>query len=219
MKRHPRGTGQGDIGHPYKGVSLSPSKCPPRGQRDMSPLVPLCPPIDLSPSPLSGVGAVKSLRFGVGNRGVLPFCYPSTNLRSYRMPRKSAAAQATPIGESRKSLQPPVALSRAEALLFREIIAACDPVHFTQSDLPLLSRYVEAITLAEQAAEHLRDEGPVIQGRPSPWLTVSEKAIRAVVALSMRLRLSPQSRLDPKTAGRKPGGRPSAYELMDGENR
>jgi hypothetical protein len=44
----------------------------------------------------------------------------------------------------------------------------------------------------------------------SPWLVVLEKCQRAVVALSMRLRLSPQSRLDPKTLARQapPGPKP-----------
>jgi len=95
------------------------------------------------------------------------------------------------------------------------IVASCDAAHFAGSDLPLLCQYVETIALAELAAAHLRDHGPVIGDRPSPWLTVHEKAVRGVVALSMRLRLSPQSRLDPKTAGRKPGAQPSAYAIME----
>jgi len=95
------------------------------------------------------------------------------------------------------------------------IVASCDESHFAGSDLPLLTQYVEAVTLAEQAAAHLREHGPVIGDRPSPWLVVHEKAVRGLVALSMRLRLSPQSRLDPKTAGRKPGARPSAYTFME----
>ena len=45
--------------------------------------------------------------------------------------------------------------------------------------------------------------GAVINGKPSPWITVQEKAVRAMVALSMRLRLSPQSRIDAKTLGRQ----------------
>ena len=50
-------------------------------------------------------------------------------------------------------------------------------------------------------------------GRANPWLVMFEKAHRSSVALSMRLRLSPQSRLDRKTVGVKPGGA-SAYEIM-----
>ncbi len=53
--------------------------------------------------------------------------------------------------------------------------------------------------LNEQAARELQRGGAVVDGKPSPWIVVQEKCIRALVSLSMRLRLSPQSRLDPKT--------------------
>jgi phage terminase small subunit len=82
------------------------------------------------------------------------------------------------------------------------VVAACDRDHFRPSDLPLVVRYVEAAALGDQAAAQLR-LGAVITGKPSPWITVQEKAVRAMVALSMRLRLSPQSRIDAKTLGRQ----------------
>ncbi len=43
----------------------------------------------------------------------------------------------------------------------------------------------------------------MIDGKASPWLMVQEKSVRALTALSMRLRLSPQSRIDPKAIGRQ----------------
>jgi hypothetical protein len=54
-------------------------------------------------------------------------------------------------------------------------------------------RYVEASCLADHAGQELRC-GAVVDGKPSPWLVVLEKCQRAMVALSMRLRLSPQAR-------------------------
>src|SRR5215204_648744 len=45
--------------------------------------------------------------------------------------------------------------------------------------------YVEADALAEQAAEQLRKNGPVVNDRPNPWLIVQEKSVRGLVALSM----------------------------------
>jgi phage terminase small subunit len=99
-------------------------------------------------------------------------------------------------------LNPPASLSEAERSLFTELVAANTPEHFRPSDLPLLARYCEATVLAEQAAQELR-RGAVVDGKVNPWLTVQEKAVRAMVALSMRLRLSPQSRIDPKTLGRQ----------------
>jgi|SRR5215216_7851150 len=98
-------------------------------------------------------------------------------------------------------LNPPETLGEPERVLFTSLVAANSPEHFRPSDLPLLCRYCEASILAEQAAGELR-HGAVIDGRPSPWLVVSEKSTRALVALSMRLRLSPQSRIDPKTIAR-----------------
>jgi hypothetical protein len=80
----------------------------------------------------------------------------------------------------------------------------------------LLSRFVEADLLAEKAAKELR-KNPVIDGKPSPWLAVQEKNVRALVSLSMRLRLSPQSRIDPQALGRRQPARPSAYDVMDWE--
>jgi phage terminase small subunit len=71
---------------------------------------------------------------------------------------------------------------------------ACARGHFVASDMPLLSAYARAITLDETAARMLREQGPVINGKVNPWLTVKEKAHRELVALSMRLRLSPQGR-------------------------
>jgi hypothetical protein len=90
-------------------------------------------------------------------------------------------------------LRPPLSLAEPEAKLFKQIISNCAHDHFRQSDLPLLCRYVEASILAERAAQQLRD-APVVDGKPSPWLPVREKATRELVALSMRLRLSPQAR-------------------------
>jgi hypothetical protein len=51
-------------------------------------------------------------------------------------------------------------------------------------------------------------------GRPSPWLTVAEKTNRAVVALSLRLRLSPQARAPNTPTRREAVQSPSAYDLM-----
>jgi hypothetical protein len=85
--------------------------------------------------------------------------------------------------------------------LFVDLVSTNTPEHFRPSDLPLLCRYVEASCLAEQAAQELRN-GAVVDGKPSPWLAVQEKSVRAMTALSMRLRLSPQSRLDSKTVAR-----------------
>jgi P27 family predicted phage terminase small subunit len=129
------------------------------------------------------------------------------------MPRKSAASLSVITHDRPIQLRPPSSLSDAERTVFIDLVASVDARHFRQSDLPLLARYCEAVVLAEEAARQMRKNGAVIDGKTSPWLTVQEKAVRALTALSMRLRLSPQARLNPKTASR-PEQRMSVYDEM-----
>jgi hypothetical protein len=68
-------------------------------------------------------------------------------------------------------------LSDAERTVFVDLVTTCDPTHFQPSDLPLLCRYCEAAVLAEQAALELR-RGAVVDGKPSPWITIQEKAVK-----------------------------------------
>ena len=114
----------------------------------------------------------------------------------------AAALSVIDVDDQSTRPAPPASLSEPEREMFATIIAGCDANHFRQTDLPLLSRYCEAAVLAEQAALELRN-GAVMDGKPSPWIVIQEKCVRAMVSLSMRLRLSPQSRLDPKTLGRQ----------------
>ena len=88
------------------------------------------------------------------------------------------------------------------AAIFRELVANVDPEHWRPADTHLLEQYAQSIALARDAFAALEREGPVVNGRANPWNVVLEKAHRSSVALSMRLRLAPQSRIDPKTAGR-----------------
>jgi phage terminase small subunit len=118
-------------------------------------------------------------------------------------------------------LRPPAELGKDEAQVWRQVVLACDAKHFQASDTPLLVRYCENVVLARRAAAALTAEGAVIGGRPNPWLVVAEKCDRALVALSMRLRISPQARMRRETT--VPKGPPaSIYDLMreqdDAEN-
>jgi hypothetical protein len=110
------------------------------------------------------------------------------------MPRKSSEALRVVSVDARDvRLSPPTSLSTPERDLFADLVATNKPEHFRSSDLPLMCRYVEACIMAERAAEELRQK-PVVNGKPSPWLVIQEKNVRAMIALSMRLRLSPQAR-------------------------
>ncbi len=130
--------------------------------------------------------------------------------------RVSTAAMSVIVdGSEQASPSPPAYLAGPERELFADLIMGCDADLFRQTDLPLLSRYCEAAILAEQAALELRN-GAVVDGKPSPWIVVQEKSVRALVSLSMRLRLSPQSRIDPKTLGRQqPHSGPKPWDPVD----
>jgi hypothetical protein len=107
--------------------------------------------------------------------------------------RKSAAAREIEphaiIGASR--LIAPSSLTKAEQKAFTELMACCDPAHFRESDVPLLISFVQATLAARKAA---RDPG-----KAARW----ERSIRLQMSLATKLRLSPQSRIDPETIGRQ----------------
>ncbi|MBX3664977.1 MAG: P27 family phage terminase small subunit [Burkholderiales bacterium] len=86
-------------------------------------------------------------------------------------------------------------MSARSAAIFRQLVTSVEPGHFDTCDLPLLRNYAAACEQAEIAEAALAKHGAVTsEGRASPWLVAQEKAHRAIVAYSMRLQLSPQSR-------------------------
>jgi hypothetical protein len=69
------------------------------------------------------------------------------------------------------------------------IVTAEPAAHFKESDLSLLIQYCEAAAMAERAVKELQNDDAKMH-----WLTRWEKATRTMIALAMRLRISPQSR-------------------------
>ena len=104
--------------------------------------------------------------------------------------RRSSASLAVLPGDASR-LTPPSFLNDAERTLFSEIVSACDAAHFRESDLPLLVSFVQS-TAISRAAAHDPDK-----------IALWERATRMQATLATRLRLSPQSRIDPKTLGRQ----------------
>jgi len=106
--------------------------------------------------------------------------------------KSSAATLAAPNVTGRPSpLTPPASLNDDERALFCELVGACATEHFRKSDLPLLTSFVQATLIARDAA-HDPDKA-----------TLWEKAVRMQATLATRLRLSPQSRTDPKVVARE----------------
>lgn len=102
---------------------------------------------------------------------------------------------------TRRRIKPMSTLSEPAALIFAHVVSSVDPGHFSDVDLPLLESYANNAALATHAAHQIDAEGAVIDGKPSPWLGVAEKASKQLVALSARLRVCPQSRFDRLVAG------------------
>jgi hypothetical protein len=110
--------------------------------------------------------------------------------------RKSAAELAIPnVSGEPPRLDPPPSLTDAERSLFVEIVEACSPKHFVPSDLPLLLSFIQSTLLSRQAIQNAAKDA----GALATW----EKATRMQATLATRLRLAPQSRMDPKTLARQ----------------
>jgi len=91
-------------------------------------------------------------------------------------------------------------------VIFTDLIRAVDADHFGEGDIPLLVAYVQAIVMHQDAVKAIQRDGPVrADGKASAWLVLMEKAQRAMVALSMRLRLSPQARRERAVAPKRLG--------------
>jgi phage terminase small subunit len=128
------------------------------------------------------------------------------------MPRKSAAHLAINVPRlAANRLRPPATMSKPERKVFAQLVGTNPANHFRQSDAPLLHVYCEVIITLRTAASELK-KGVVFDGKISPWVAVQERAIKSMVALSMRLRLSPQARA-PNNPSRATA-RSSVYEEM-----
>jgi hypothetical protein len=101
-------------------------------------------------------------------------------------------------------VRPPANLPDRERTAFVDLVTACRPDHFHDCDAPLLCRYAELIVLCERAAAAIRQEGAVRDGKANAWLSIQRDAIRGLLGLSMRLRVSPQARQGHRNAKRPP---------------
>lgn len=87
-----------------------------------------------------------------------------------------------------------------EHAIVRSLIADAEPHHFRSTDYPLLSEYADAIVASARAAAALRREGAVIEGvKRGQWMREKDRARKAVLQISARLRLSPMARRESST--------------------
>jgi hypothetical protein len=105
--------------------------------------------------------------------------------------RKSSAALLTfsVVDGTRPRLTPPSSLTKSERSLFIELASGAE--HLRPTDAPLLASYVQAIIASRRSA------------RDPSKLDIWDKATRLQMSLATKLRLTAQSRADPKTVGRQ----------------
>jgi phage terminase small subunit len=122
-----------------------------------------------------------------------------------------------PFDQPVERLKPPDHLGPAATRIFRDLVARVPAGQFKPSDLSLVCRWCEWTAIADRAAAEMATNDLVTpDGRPSPWIAIAERASKQLVALSLRLRLGPQSRVSkaPKTEA---PGQQSYYERMVAE--
>ena len=116
--------------------------------------------------------------------------------------RRSAADLTTlSVNGSPPRLKPPAYLSEAERKLFTEIVDACDPRQFIESDLPLLISFVQATLMVRDTV--------YVGSKIVLW----EKAVRTQIALATKLRLTLHGRISAKVAGRQQYTVPQPWEI------
>ena len=135
--------------------------------------------------------------------------------------RPSAASLAVVPTVSSDRLSPPEGLTADEVDLFVETVGRLPGDYFPPEASEQLAAYcrhaVAARDLSRLCAEFspqwLKVEGGL--ERYERLLKMRERESRAMLATARALRLTNQSRQDPKTAGRRRGGDVSVYELME----
>ena len=123
------------------------------------------------------------------------------------MPRRSAASlSVVSIDAARVArLRPPSSLSKLERETFVELAAIAS--HLKPADVPTLASYAQCVVLCRKL------------GRNPDKADLWQKMVRVQMALARSLRMTPQSRTDSRTAGRRQADGPiSHYEEMRIEN-
>src|SRR5262249_23008325 len=97
-----------------------------------------------------------------------------------------------------RQVQPSARLPAPERDLFNKVVQSMPPGFFQKSDRPLLESYVQATLAARCYVATFRDE-PYDAEVQKLWL----QAVRLQTLLATKLRLTPRSRIGPKTTGRR----------------
>lgn len=120
--------------------------------------------------------------------------------------RQSAASLIPlPVTGSPARLTPPSSLTKAERALFIELVGSVGDGHLVASDLPVVISYVQACLDAQDLAHK--------PGKRAEW----RESVKLMMLLARSLRLTVQSRVDPKTITRNMPYTGEMPWLRDGE--
>jgi phage terminase small subunit len=123
------------------------------------------------------------------------------------------AADVIPYGATPR-LAPPAILGEGEKRAFLDLILACPAEQFSPADMPLLCAWAETVVLRERMAARLSVEGEITdQGKVNPAFNIHREAVRTLNLLALRLRVSPQARM--QKAPRREMQEGSYYDRMN----
>jgi phage terminase small subunit len=126
--------------------------------------------------------------------------------------RSTAARSSLSLAGPMARLTPPAELDADERQVFVDTVLSCEPTHFRASDLPLLTIFCRETVLERRAAVEFNRQPIMPDGRPSPWVAIRATAVKNLIGLTLRLRLSPQARGKPSS---KAEPQLSVYERMN----
>lgn len=91
--------------------------------------------------------------------------------------------------------------------IWRSVVRSMPEKYFSEADRPQLRGYCEASAMLEKASQELSEGGAVFHdhnGNPkeSPWVGIYHKSLSAVNSSATKLRITRQSMISPKVAGR-----------------
>jgi hypothetical protein len=139
--------------------------------------------------------------------------------------RKSSAELSTVVIDAgpRIPSSPPPELTDAQATVWRDVVGSLPGDWFTPAAHPILLAYCRHVCharLLEMQIAQFEPEWTRVDGgleRLDRLLAVAERETRAMTACARALRLTPQSRMHPRTAGRAVSSLPSGPRPWDPE--
>lgn len=103
-----------------------------------------------------------------------------------------------PISESRMPA-PSSCRTKAEKVLWHQIINCYDETYFNPADEPLILDYIRWSLIADKAHRHIRKEGEIIDSqngtKRNPWVSVMKDASTRLAQVGQKLRITPSSRV------------------------